>query len=67
MNCRGVPNGRAFGSNRRRVVPWADDPQWKINVASPLGMCRLYVSLLDKFNLRPVAFGDSSEPLAEVG
>jgi hypothetical protein len=29
-------------------------------------MCRLYLSLMDKMNVRPGTFGDASEPLAEV-
>src|SRR5262245_809595 len=29
-------------------------------------MCRLYLSLMDKMNLRPGTFGDAAEPLAEV-
>jgi len=29
-------------------------------------MCSLYLSLLDKCGLRPSAFGDSTEPLAEI-
>jgi hypothetical protein len=29
-------------------------------------MCRLYLSMLDKLNIRPGRFGDASEPLGEV-
>jgi hypothetical protein len=29
-------------------------------------MCRLYLSMLDKLNMRVDKFGDASEPLAEV-
>ena len=29
-------------------------------------MCRLYLSLMDKMNVRPGQFGDAGEPLAEV-
>jgi hypothetical protein len=29
-------------------------------------MCSLYLSLMDRFGVRPARFGDSSEPLAEV-
>jgi len=29
-------------------------------------MCRLYLSMMDKMNLRPGRFGDATEPLAEV-
>jgi hypothetical protein len=29
-------------------------------------MCRLYLSLMDKMNLRPGKFGDATERLAEV-
>jgi hypothetical protein len=29
-------------------------------------MCRLYLSMMDKMNVRPESFGDAKEPLAEV-
>jgi hypothetical protein len=29
-------------------------------------MCRLYLSVLDKMNIRPKSFGDATEPLAEI-
>ena len=29
-------------------------------------MCRLYLSMMDKMNVRPGKFGDANEPLAEV-
>jgi hypothetical protein len=29
-------------------------------------MCRLYLSMMDKMNVRPAKFGDAKEPLAEV-
>ena len=29
-------------------------------------MCRLYLSMMDKMNIRPKTFGDATEPLAEV-
>src|SRR5215210_8008916 len=29
-------------------------------------MCRLYLSMLDKMNVRPEKFGDAAEPLAEI-
>src|SRR5437867_5522735 len=29
-------------------------------------MCRLYLSMIDKMNVRPAKFGDATEPLAEV-
>jgi hypothetical protein len=29
-------------------------------------MCRLYLSILDKMNVRPKTFGDATERLAEV-
>lgn len=29
-------------------------------------MCRLYLSMMDKMNVRPEKFGDASEPLSEV-
>lgn len=29
-------------------------------------MCRLYLSMMDKMNLRPKTFGDAAQPLAEV-
>jgi hypothetical protein len=29
-------------------------------------MCRLFLSLMNKVGLKPAAFGDASEPLAEV-
>jgi hypothetical protein len=29
-------------------------------------MCRLYLSMLDKLNMRVDKFGDANEPLAEV-
>jgi hypothetical protein len=29
-------------------------------------MCRLYLSMMDKVNVRPNSFGDASEPLAEL-
>jgi hypothetical protein len=29
-------------------------------------MCRLYMSIMDKFGVRPAQFGDATEPLAEV-
>ncbi len=29
-------------------------------------MCRLYLSMMDKMNVRPPSFGDASRPLDEV-
>ena len=29
-------------------------------------MCRLYLSMMDKMNVRPGRFGDAAEPLGEV-
>jgi hypothetical protein len=29
-------------------------------------MCRLYLSLMDKMDVRPEKFGDATEPLPEV-
>jgi hypothetical protein len=29
-------------------------------------MCRLYLSIMEKMNVRPDKFGDATEPLAEV-
>jgi hypothetical protein len=29
-------------------------------------MCRLYMSILDKFDIHPDQFGDASQPLAEI-
>jgi hypothetical protein len=29
-------------------------------------MCRLYLSMMDKMNVRPGKFGDASTPLAEI-
>jgi hypothetical protein len=29
-------------------------------------MCRLYLSIMNKMNVRPEAFGDAMRPLAEV-
>jgi hypothetical protein len=29
-------------------------------------MCRLYLSMMDKMNVRPGRFGDATEPLAEI-
>jgi hypothetical protein len=29
-------------------------------------MCRLFLSIMDKMNVRPGKFGDASEPLSEV-
>jgi hypothetical protein len=29
-------------------------------------MCRLFLSMMDKLDVRPGTFGDATEPLAEV-
>ena len=41
-----------------RVLDYLDKPNRK--------MCSLYLSMLDKFGIRPKQFGDSNERLAEV-
>jgi hypothetical protein len=51
----GGGGGRIKGG---RVLDYADKPERQ--------MCRLYLSMMDKMNLRPSKFGDASAPLAEV-
>ena len=41
-----------------RVLDYRDKPNRQ--------MCRLYLSMMDKMNVRPEKFGDATEPLAEV-
>jgi len=41
-----------------RVLDYRDKPNRQ--------MCRLYLSMMDKMNVRPETFGDATEPLAEV-
>ena len=41
-----------------RVLNYRDNPDRQ--------MCRLYLSLMDKMNVRPKQFGDATKPLAEV-
>ncbi len=41
-----------------RVLDYRDKPERQ--------MCRLYLSLMDKMNVRPASFGDANKPLAEV-
>jgi Protein of unknown function (DUF1552) len=51
----GGAGGRIQGG---RVLDYKDKPNRQ--------MCRLYLSMLDKMDLRPGKFGDATEPLAEV-
>jgi hypothetical protein len=41
-----------------RVLNYRDKPNRQ--------MCRLYLSMMDKMNLRPKTFGDATEPLNEI-
>jgi len=41
-----------------RVIDYAGKPERQ--------MCRLYLSMMDKMNVRPPKFGDASLPLEEV-
>jgi hypothetical protein len=51
--------GRGGGRIRTgRVLDYRENPNRQ--------MCRLYLSMLDKMDLRPEKFGDATEPLAEV-
>ncbi|HUY37053.1 MAG TPA: DUF1552 domain-containing protein [Pirellulales bacterium] len=51
--------GRGGGRIRTgRVLDYRDQPDRQ--------MCRLYLSLMDKMNVRREKFGDAAEPLAEV-
>jgi len=51
----GGAGGRIQGG---RVIDYADKPERQ--------MCRLYLSMMDKMNVRLPKFGDASAPLAEV-
>jgi len=51
----GGAGGRIRGG---RVLDYRDKPNRQ--------MCRLYLSMMDKMNVRPPHFGDATEPLAEV-
>ncbi len=51
----GGGGGRIHGG---RVLDYKDKPDRQ--------MCRLYLSLMDKMNLRPGKFGDATKPLEEV-
>jgi hypothetical protein len=51
----GRGGGRIQGG---RVLDYRDKPNRQ--------MCRLYLSMMDKMNVRPKEFGDATEPLAEV-
>jgi hypothetical protein len=51
----GGGGGRIRGG---RVLDYRDRPNRQ--------MCRLYLSMMDKMNVRPGKFGDATEPLAEV-
>jgi hypothetical protein len=51
--------GRAGGRiNGGRVLDYRDKPDRQ--------MCRLYLSMMDKMQLRPGKFGDATQPLGEV-
>jgi hypothetical protein len=51
----GGAGGRITGG---RVLDYADKPERQ--------MCRLYLSMMDKMNVRPGVFGDARTPLQEV-
>jgi hypothetical protein len=51
----GGAGGRIQGG---RVLDYSGKPERQ--------MCRLYLSLMDKFGVRPGAFGDANQPLEEV-
>jgi Protein of unknown function (DUF1552) len=51
----GGGGGRVHGG---RVLEYQDKPNRQ--------MCRLYLAMLDKMDMRPGKFGDATEPLAEV-
>jgi hypothetical protein len=51
----GGGGGRVHGG---RVLDYKDKPNRQ--------MCRLYLAMLDKMDMRPGKFGDATEPLAEV-
>jgi hypothetical protein len=50
--------GGGGGLKTGRILDYREKPNRK--------MCSLYLSLLEKFGVRPDRFGDSTEPLAEV-
>ena len=51
----GGGGGRIQGG---RILNYRDQPNRQ--------MCRLYLSMMDKMNVRPKTFGDAIEPLNEV-
>jgi len=51
----GGGGGRIKGG---RIVDYTGKPERQ--------MCRLYLSLMDKMNVRPEKFGDAAKPLEEV-
>ena len=51
----GGGGGRITGG---RVLDYAGKPERQ--------MCRLYLSMMDKMNVRPGTFGDATKPLEEV-
>jgi hypothetical protein len=51
----GGGGGRIQGG---RILDYRDTPERQ--------MCRLYLSMMDKMNVRPGKFGDAAQPLHEV-